>query len=928
MNTLRNLKNLYYIKKLQNYKIIQYLKNTRYPKTLISLSIIILLLVISFFTEPQPESSTLLIYDKNGRFIGAPPAGPSWTFPLGTDTGSRSILHLMLEGFKYTIAISIGIALLRVFIGGLLGIISAIWFPFFKKCFQAFFLPFQFIPSLLIGIILLAPIAGGYKGISQLMIIEYEVIILFMVGLPSLFFFMNEMVSDVKKQPFILSSSLMGASRFRILTKHIMPFIKSHLVLLTVQQILQILQLLTFLGIFSIYIGGSHPVALTDEPRTVYRSLTSELAGMTGQNFWMMRIAPWMPMGPIIGVVFLVLLVNGIKKEIEVNSKWNSLVPIRSKRFSWFFRWFNRLVKKTAVTEDSRFNPVNGKNPVLSVTQERLVLIKKNVYEDEIYNHKVYISDMIRSKLNQFVYQTVFYKSCKKIVESLLSLPRRVSINQLKALKWAAILLPILIIATYVVTIKDLTLKAVSEKNSTPEIYEKSYTNTVSTPVSYKVELTYTDQNPKFQGTMNVTTTNTTGKTQDKVYFHLYPNQFNQENAEPLWVEILGKSQDPGSFNISNLTVNNKAVDFKILGTLLEIPMKNWNDNTTAEIMMDFIYEVPKHNGHTSYDENGVWLGNWLPIQAMYDKNGWNLDPYSPVGRPFYSEFGKYDVTIHAPAKYQFISNIDDSNTVITRKYENTTHQFIGDQLQDFTLAILNPQKYLQITENVGNTKINVWFKPTEMFPDANDDLEIATKALAYFNDQYGTYPYTELDIVETSPYTATSSQQGMIFLSTNLFIHDDEGKVFLPPEIARQWWSGMIGINAYKEPWLSESLSNYAARKFFTFAQIPYQRYEALNEGIEFAERENMFIRSDAYELHDLATYFLMLNLKGSDMFIELDKQIGEEKMKQALSEYAEKYQHKHASGNDLITIFSEAEGPKTKKFFKRWLENKEKDK
>jgi hypothetical protein len=90
--------------------------------------------------------------------------------------------------------------------------------------------------------------------------------------------------------------------------------------------------------------------------------------------------------------------------------------------------------------------------------------------------------------------------------------------------------------------------------------------------------------------------------------------------------------------------------------------------------------------------------------------------------------------------------------------------------------------------------------------------------------------------------------------------------------------------------------------RKFFTFSQIPYHRYEAINEGIEFAEKENMYIKSNTYELRDLVTYDLMLNLKGSDMFIELDKQIGEEKMNQALSEYVKNYQHRHASGNDLM--------------------------
>ncbi|WP_108670375.1 M1 family aminopeptidase [Peribacillus acanthi] len=888
------------------------MKRKWYWKTLISLSILVALFIISVNTEPQPENTKLLLYDENGKFIGAPPAGPSKTFPLGTDTASRSMLHLVLEGLKYTIAISVGIAVLRVLIGGTLGIISAIWLPNFKYYFKALFLPFQYIPALLIGIILLTPIAASYRGIPYMMIVEYQAIVLLVVGLPSVFIFMNELVEDIKKQPFILSSSLMGASKYRLLTKHIMPFLKSHLTLLTVQQVLQVLQLLMFLGIFSIYLGGAHPTPISDHPRVIYRSITSELAGMTGQNYWLMLRAPWMPMAPIIGVVFLVLLINTIKKELEENLVWNPIVPSRKKAFKWLAFKKGKYV---------RYAP--------APTNSFILIGLPSSNESEDYLPQKYKSDMLRALFRRIlkkIYKTKVYQVMNSWLKRLLFQKERGM-----PFKWILLIVPLVIVTTLFITRLDTPKTASTTQKEKPiisPIYEKSYTNRNAVPVNYKADVTFNDTKSTLDGTLDIESTNFSEKKNDHIYFHLYPNQFREKLTDEKWITSLGEEQETGWVDIYEVLVDGSKASFEVKGTLLDIQMEGWDKNEVAKIKIKFEIKIPKNNGHSSYDHAGTWLGNWLPVQAVHDQNGWNLHSYSPFGTPFYSEAGNYDVTLRVPEKYKVITNGNDQKAVVHTSNGSTVNQVQVENVRDFSAAFLDINYYEVMIYMVGDTMINTWYRKNDDSNIIHYDTKTVSQALEHYSNLYGKYPFTEFDIVRTGDNSLPASSTGMLF-SPGYNFKEYYGAFNLVEETARQWWGGMVGSNGAKEPWLSESLTSYSSKKVMRMVGGPQEeRTEELKTNINLAEAEKQYISSTLEEFKSATNHRLILFLKGSDMLVELEKQIGEDKMMEVLQKFSTEYQNKNASGQDFITTFSYVAGPETEQYFEKWLSKKEQSK
>ncbi|WLR53761.1 hypothetical protein LC048_14680 [Mesobacillus subterraneus] len=333
---------------------ISYINNLKHRNILIGSTILIALFLISWNTELMPESNEPLIFDEEGNFVAAPPAPPSLVFPLGTDLGARSMVNLVLVGVKYTLGAILGITFARLLLGTLLALITKLLYPSFKRYFSAFFWPFRYIPQLLVAIILMIPVASSPTGISAIVILEYQLIIMLLVGLPGVYHYILDMMEEIETQPYVLSSTLMGASKLHILKKHVWPNIKSHLLLLTTQQILSILQLLTFLGIFSLYLGGPHPTALTDSPRLIYRTITNELAGMAGQNYWLIRRAPWMAYSPMLIIAFIAIIVNWMKKGVEdhiagvVPVKQMTRTSVAKKKYQHRKKFCNSWLARTA----------------------------------------------------------------------------------------------------------------------------------------------------------------------------------------------------------------------------------------------------------------------------------------------------------------------------------------------------------------------------------------------------------------------------------------------------------------------------------------------------------------------------------------------------------------------------------------------------
>jgi hypothetical protein len=101
---------------------------------------------------------------------------------------------------------------------------------------------------------------------------------------------------------------------------------------------------------------------------------------------------------------------------------------------------------------------------------------------------------------------------------------------------------------------------------------------------------------------------------------------------------------------------------------------------------------------------------------------------------------------------------------------------------------------------------------------------ETAARAIQYYADRFGPFPYSHLAITQM-PGGDSQGWPGLVFLSSYAFLDDEERKDlrFSPfralmqeqitaHETAHQWWGDLVTWTTYRDQWLSEGLANYSA--------------------------------------------------------------------------------------------------------------------
>lgn len=246
----------------------------------------------------------------------ASPYPPSKKHLLGTDEWGYDILTLLLYGAKYTVFVGIGVALVRIIVGGLLGM----WFGLsgreIKKSSSIFGL-LGSIPAFLILYFLLIGITINSE-LSPMELIFLQVLIMIIIGVPGVFAAIHSKTNELKKNLYITTAKALGASRFRILWKHLYPHLKGTLLAMFVKEIIIVLTLIGQLGIFNLFLGGT---ILRLGGSSVYISVSREWAGLIGQWRSFVYDFQWILFVPLLAFIFLLYSFYILSRGIEIRQK-------------------------------------------------------------------------------------------------------------------------------------------------------------------------------------------------------------------------------------------------------------------------------------------------------------------------------------------------------------------------------------------------------------------------------------------------------------------------------------------------------------------------------------------------------------------------------------------------------------------------------
>jgi len=429
----------------------------------------------------------------------------------------------------------------------------------------------------------------------------------------------------------------------------------------------------------------------------------------------------------------------------------------------------------------------------------------------------------------------------------------------------------------------------------------------------------------EYSGEMTVTYQNQEDTALDRLYFRLYPNG--------------GKSYGGGSLQVTELSAGGRIKDTRlslkgsVLEVVLDAPLEV---GQLLELSFQFSGKVPNNFGDSGYgiynkSQDVMTMANWYPILAVYDDEGWNLDPVSGIGDSVYSDSSFYTVSIRLPHK----NTLAATGTEISRNQSPQGWdevRYVSGPVRDFVM-VLGP-KFKSLSGNGQGTKIQSYYRPGHK-KRATQALEIESRAIEIFNQKYGVYPFLELDVVEVPlNYAAGVEYPGLILIRSSLYddpsTDDTTFKIVTTHEVAHQWWYSLVGNDVIDEPWLDEALATYSSAVYYQNAvgQDGYQQiiniYQRSYQGAQNNGLDGLVTNGlDYYESTGTRrqAYSPIVYYKGALFYHTLVNEIGDEAFYSALQAYYDSQRFGIGEPGELLSAFEDSASRDLDELYREWL-------
>ncbi len=449
----------------------------------------------------------------------------------------------------------------------------------------------------------------------------------------------------------------------------------------------------------------------------------------------------------------------------------------------------------------------------------------------------------------------------------------------------------------------------------------------------YNMVLTYNDVEHTLSAEQVIRYVNNTGSVLTNACFHLYANNFSDGAInKPVSASNVTKAYpngfSEGHIEIKKVLVNNKNANFELVGddeNILDVKFNVALQPTALhEIYIKYVVKIPNILHRFGYTDKSVNLANFYPVACVFENGKFVTDPYNSNGDPFYSDISSYSVTLNYPFGYEVAST---GTKKVSKDNNNNICKISAKAVRDF--AIVMSKQFKVLSQEVEGVVVNYFYygdkKPEE-------SLKTSVNSVKTFNNLFGKYPYSTLDVVETGFLHGGMEFPNLVMISDNLETYEDYTYVIVH-EIAHQWWYGLVGNNQFSYGWLDEGLAEYACMLFYEQNEeygIDYQvlMQNALNNYKLFLdvyrqvyEKVETTLNRDLCDFATEPEYSFTAYTKAMLMHDALRNVLGTKTYLKCLKNYFESYKFEIATPEDMILCFSNSSGKDLESFFNAWI-------
>ena len=325
-------------------------------------------------------------------------------------------------------------------------------------------------------------------------------------------------------------------------------------------------------------------------------------------------------------------------------------------------------------------------------------------------------------------------------------------------------------------------------------------------------------------------------------------------------------------------------------------------------IKISFVINLERCEKRLGVNAQTVNLGNWLILPCAYLDGKFVLPASVNFGDPFVSECADFKVELTVPSQYTVASSGLASSLDVAG--DKTKYIYAQDGVRDFCFVLSKNYSVDQImveaneqsqgdNDNDKNQQKAV-YKPINYYfygeIDSQSVLDITKKALTYFTQIYGEYPYETLSVCNVTLDAGGMEYPALVMVSDRLPFKDY--CYALVHEIAHQWWYGVVGTNQIDEPFIDEGLAEFSTALFFeSYPEygITYQslidnakqtvsNYSEISNALKL--KPDLALKKGLYEFKTQSQYVALCYKQSFLMFDSCKNAIGKEKLLSALAQ------------------------------------------
>lgn len=312
-------------------------------------------------------------------------------------------------------------------------------------------------------------------------------------------------------------------------------------------------------------------------------------------------------------------------------------------------------------------------------------------------------------------------------------------------------------------------------------------------------------------------------------------------------------------------------------------------------LRVEFEVDIPSGGGGYYYGIFGYNSGilsfaHAYPTVLVYNEEGWNSQKPDLDGDPLFADASFYLVSVDAPVGLTVVA----SGVEIERLETGGRQRFLiaNGPARDFYLSASEGWvKQSQVTKN--GVTVNSYATP-EVQEESQLVLSYGAAAIETFSQRYGEYPYTEFDIAPIFTEAGGVEYPGMTSIADDAFYWGSFLEIVVVHETAHMWFYNMVGNDTQDQPWLDESLAQFATWQYYL------DRYgNQAAEAVKVGDLQSNWDMSDAPDTpiglpvsaYPGYEYPAIVYGRGPFFFMSLRDQMGVETFDRFMLDYARQY-------------------------------------